>query len=81
MQKILLTSLFALGLTGAALAQPATDFATADADISGGVSLAEAQVVWPDLTADAFAAADKDGNGELSVDEFNALLAGSGTAQ
>jgi hypothetical protein len=36
MKKIVLTSLFALGLSGAALAQAATDFASVDTDVSGG---------------------------------------------
>lgn len=75
MQKIVLTSLFALGLTGAALAQAATDFVAVDTDMNGGVSLTEAQVAWPDLTEDAFTAADTDGNGELSTDEYDALVA------
>jgi hypothetical protein len=78
MKKIVLTSLFALGLSSAALAQAATDFATVDGDISGGVTLAEAQVAWPDLTEEAFTAADTDGNGELSVEEYNALAAAAG---
>ncbi|QQR39216.1 EF-hand domain-containing protein [Devosia rhizoryzae] len=81
MKKIVLTSLFALGLSGAAFAQAATDFATVDADISGGVTFAEAQVAWPDLTQEAFTAADTDGNGELSVEEYNALLASAAPAQ
>ncbi|NGP16588.1 EF-hand domain-containing protein [Devosia aurantiaca] len=81
MKKIVLTSLFALGLSGAALAQSATDFASVDTDISGGVTFAEAQVAWPDLTQEAFTAADTDGNGELSVEEYNALLASAAPAQ
>lgn len=81
MKKIVLTSLFALGLSGAAFAQSATDFASVDTDISGGVTFAEAQVAWPDLTQEAFTAADTDGNGELSVEEYNALLASAAPAQ
>ncbi|WP_297104121.1 hypothetical protein [uncultured Devosia sp.] len=77
MKKIVLTSLFALGLTGAALAQATTDFATVDTDMNGSVSLAEAQVAWPDLTEEAFTAADTDGNGELSLEEYDALVAAS----
>ena len=75
MKKIVLTSLFALGLSGAAMAQAATDFASVDTDVKGGVSLAEAQVAWPDLTEEAFTAADTDGNGELSAEEYEAYLA------
>ena len=75
MKKIVLTSLFALGLSGAAFAQAgATDFATVDADLSGGISLEEAQVAWPDLTAEAFAGADTDANGELSPAEYEVLV-------
>ena len=77
MQKIVLTTLFALGLSGAAMAQAATDFAAVDTDLNGGVSLAEAQVAWPDLTEEAFAAADTDGNGELSAEEYDAVVAAS----
>ena len=79
MKKIILTSLVMLGLSGAAFAQTGTDFASVDADASGGVTLAEAQVAWPDLTEDAFTAADTDGNGELSVDEYDALVAAAAT--
>jgi hypothetical protein len=77
MKKIVLTSLFALGLTTAALAQAATDFVSVDTDVSAGVSLAEAQVAWPDLTEEAFTAADIDGNGDLSAEEYDALVAAS----
>lgn len=75
MKKILLSSLVVLGLSSAAFAQAATDFATVDADASGGVSLVEAQAAWPDLTEEAFTAADVDANGELSAEEYAALTA------
>ena len=76
MKKIVLSSLVVLGLSTAAFAQAAApDFATVDADASGGVSLAEAQVVLPDLTEEAFTAADIDANGELSAEEFATLAA------
>ncbi|MBN9333044.1 hypothetical protein [Devosia sp.] len=77
MKKIVLSSLVIFGLTGAAMAQAATDFASVDTDANGGVSLVEAQVAWPDLTQEAFAAADVDGNGELSAEEYDALVAAS----
>lgn len=80
MKKIILTSLFALGLSGAAMAQDATDFATVDADASAGISMAEAQAAWPDLTVEAFSAADLDGNGELSADEYASLTAAAASA-
>ncbi|MET3927825.1 hypothetical protein [Devosia sp. 2618] len=75
MKKIILSSLVVLGLSTAAFAQAATDFTTVDADASGGVSLVEAQAAWPDLTEEAFNAADLDGNGELSAEEYAALAA------
>ena len=80
MKKIILSSLVVLGLSTAAFAQAATDFASVDADASGGVSLAEAQVAWPDLTEEAFTAADTDANGDLSAEEYDALVAASAAA-
>lgn len=74
--KKILVSVLALGLATSAMAQTAApDFAAADADKSGDISLAEAQVVWPDLTADAFTAADTDASGALSQEEFDAHVA------
>lgn len=75
MKKIILSSLVVLGLSSAAFAQAATDFATVDADVSGGVSYEEALVAWPDLTEDAFKSADADANGQLSAEEYDALVA------
>lgn len=75
MKKIVLSSLVVLGLSTAAFAQAATDFATVDADVSGGVSLVEAQAAWPDLTEEAFVSADLDANGELSAEEYATLTA------
>lgn len=80
MKKIVLSSLIVLGFTGAAFAQAATDFASVDTDASGGVSLIEAQGAWPDLTQEAFTSADTDGNGELSVEEYDALVAAAAAA-
>lgn len=80
MKKIILTSLFALGLSTAAMAQAATDFTSVDTDANGGISYAEAVVAWPDLTEEAFAAADLDGNGELSAEEYDALVAAAASA-
>lgn len=77
MKKTLLTSVIALGFTGAVFAQATapTDFASVDTNMDTAISLEEAQVAWPDLTAEAFAAADTDGNGSLSAEEYNALIA------
>lgn len=73
MKKIILSSLVVLGLSTAAFAQAATDFASVDADTSGGISLTEAQVAWPELTEDQFKTADVDASGELSEEEYTAL--------
>jgi hypothetical protein len=74
MKQIILSSFVVLGLSTAAFAQAtAADFATVDADASGGVSLSEAVAVLPNLTEDAFKAADADANGELSVEEYAAV--------
>jgi hypothetical protein len=72
--KKLVVALVALGFTTAAMAQ-ATDFVSIDTDVSGDVSLTEAQVLWPELTAEGFAAADTDMNGSLSQEEFDAYAA------
>lgn len=75
MKTIILSSLVVLGLSSAAFAQAATDFATVDADASGGVSLTEAQAAWPELTEDAFKVADADASGELSAEEYATVAA------
>ncbi|MGV3490879.1 MAG: hypothetical protein ACO1OG_06100 [Devosia sp.] len=75
MKKLLIT-VAAIGLSSAAFAQTAAPtFATVDADASGGVSLAEAQVAWPELTQEAFAAADTSADGQLDQAEFDAWVA------
>lgn len=81
MKKTLIT-LAAFGLlTGAAFAQAAAPtFAAADADTSGDVTLAEAQVVWPALTQEAFDAADGDKSGTLNQAEFDAYAAAAPAA-
>lgn len=73
--KKLLVSIVALGFSTAVMAQAATDFASVDTDTSGDISLTEAQVVWPDLTEDAYKAADVDQSGSLSQEEYDAYLA------
>jgi hypothetical protein len=80
MNKIIVTTLFAFGLSTAAMAQVATDLASLDTDTSGGISLAEAQVAWPNLTPEIFATADADASGELSAEEYDALVAASASA-
>ena len=73
--KRLLISIVAIGFSTAVMAQDATDFAAVDTDTSGDISLMEAQVVWPDLTEDAYKAADLDQSGSLSQEEYEAYLA------
>jgi Skp family chaperone for outer membrane proteins len=76
MKKLLVSVLvLGLGVSTAAMAQSATDFAIVDADASGDVSLTEAQAIWPDLSQEAYAAADTDQNGSLNQAEYEALLA------
>lgn len=70
---------FALGLGALliaatpALAQAPLNFADIDTDASGELSFAELQAVWPDLTPDAFNAADLDLNGSLTAEELAGL--------
>ena len=73
--KKLLVSIVAIGFSTAVMAQAATDFASVDTDTSGDISLTEAQAVWADLTEEAYAAADTDGSGTLSQEEYDAHLA------
>ena len=73
MHKIAL-SLAALGLAStAAFAQTPTTFADVDTDVSGELSFAELQVVWPDLAQAEFDTADADSSGGLVVAELNSL--------
>ncbi len=68
---------FAAALSPAAFAQGSSplDFATVDADASGGISWAEFQVALPDIEEARFMAADIDGNGELSEEEYATFAA------
>jgi hypothetical protein len=76
MKKFLVAVLvLGIGSSSAALAQVATDFASVDVDASGDVTLTEAQVVWADLTEEAFAAADGNADAKIDQAEFEAFLA------
>lgn len=69
-------ALFALpfGLfAAAAVAQTALPMIE-DLDASGDWSQAELQSVWPDLTAEGFAAIDTDANGAVSPEELQAAV-------
>jgi hypothetical protein len=76
MKKLFIT-LAAIGMSSAAFAQMAAapTFASVDADTSGGVTLAEAQAVWPELTQEAFTAADTSADGQLDQAEFDTYVA------
>jgi hypothetical protein len=68
----ILATLTVVAFTAPALAQ-AMDFVTIDADASGTVTWEEVQAALPDLTEEAFTAADADGSGDLSEEEFAAI--------
>lgn len=73
----LATTLAAIGLSGAALAQTMPEvktFAELDADASGSLSFEEAAVAWPDLTPEIYATIDTDVDGMISEDEFTLYL-------
>ena len=70
--KKLLTAIAALGLaTGPALAQMA-DWQTTDANADGMVTMEEGAAAGYEWTEEQFKAADTDGNGSLSEEEFTA---------
>ncbi|MEM7565705.1 MAG: EF-hand domain-containing protein [Pseudomonadota bacterium] len=52
-----------------------SELAEVDVDGSGTVSFAEASAVITGLTEDMYAAADTDQDGELSADEYAAMVA------
>ena len=49
------------------------DFAKADSDTDGALTMQEAQAAMPDITAEQFNAADADGSGSLSAEEFQSV--------
>ena len=83
MRKHIVIGFAALGLmAGSALAQTTPpSFATADSDTSASVSLAEAMAIWPEITQDAFSAADTNMDGALDQTEYDTYVAGLPAAQ
>ncbi|MDA4845222.1 hypothetical protein [Hoeflea poritis] len=71
MKKLLL----AMGLSTFSMAASAAmvDFNTADADGNGAVTMEEAAAALPEVSPDAVAAADSNGDGVLTVAEYEAL--------
>jgi len=67
-------ALGAMFMAGSAFA--AEDFATADANADGQVTVEEAAAAAPEITAEKFQAADANGDGTLSADEYAAATAG-----
>lgn len=74
MKKLVLAASAAL-LATAAFAAGEMDFAKVDANADGQVTLEEATAAGWEWTAEQFTAADTDGNGTLSVEEFTAAAA------
>jgi len=66
-------ALGAMFMSGAAFA--AADFATADANSDGQVTVEEAAAAAPEITAEKFKAADTNGDGSLSAEEYAAATA------
>jgi hypothetical protein len=75
MKSIILSSALVLALGGSVLAQTPKTFTDVDTDTNGELSLAELQVVWPDMTEAEFGPADSDTSGGLSIEEVNILQA------
>ena len=74
MKKLFAIALGAMFFAGAAFA--AEDFATADANSDGQVTVEEAAASAPEITPEKFAAADANGDGTLSAEEYAAAMAG-----
>ena len=61
------------GVAGAYAQQAGGDFAKADANKDGSVSMEEAMGSYPTLTQDLFTKADANGDGKLDETEYGAL--------
>ena len=71
--KKLVLALTVLGLAAAPAMAATMDFKSVDADGDGQVTLVEAMNAGLDWTAEQFAAADTDGSGGLSEEEYKAV--------
>ena len=72
--KKFLAILLATGF--ASTAALAADFSAVDTDQNGTVSMEEAKAAMPDMSDDAFGAADADKSGDLSAEEFATVSGG-----
>jgi hypothetical protein len=85
--KIILASILAAGValsSGAALAQSASvtgdlSFSGLDTDRNGTVSWTEFSLVYTDYTEEQFNSAEVNGDGELSIEEFDSLALATGS--
>lgn len=75
MRNILLPAAILAVLAGPALAQSAPTFADVDADSDGRVSLTEAIDADEAWSEESFEDADKDDDGSLDQDEYDAGIA------
>lgn len=66
MKTTTLTLTAILGMTAPAFAEVIVE----DTDQSGGFSMAELAVAYPEMSEDLFAQIDADGSGEVSTDEL-----------
>ncbi|MBN9333043.1 EF-hand domain-containing protein [Devosia sp.] len=73
MRKLALGLVAASFIAAPVLAQTPLTFADVDANGDGRLSYEELLVVWPDLTAEEFAAADAEGVGGLTPEQLNML--------
>lgn len=71
--KRTLLALSLVALSSSAFAADELDFTQLDLDADGALSITEIQAAMPDLTEEAFDAADADESGTLSAEEVTAL--------
>lgn len=74
--KSLLVAGTAALFTTSVMAQTAPDFATADANGDGALTLEEVKAALPNVEEANIVAADANNDGSLSTDEYTALIGG-----